>query len=252
MPLRPPTALGTSAEPSAGPGTQLCGALGSPAPFHSAERAFRPEKKRDVAGAPRRQRGLEAVGRRRELDRQLAGPAAVGPEAPEAAGPRARHQRDRVARPGERLLDRRQLLADLRDRERVAAVGGAGERGGLEQRRHDLDQAGPRQQHLDLAEAVVGHADAAAQRAGALPARHLAVLERPGAVGGLRQPGDVRRARGVDGDPGVVAPAQEPRRRGGGRGARQAREQPSARRSSLLPCGEGYASGWRDGAGSLS
>jgi hypothetical protein len=111
---------------------------------------------------------------------------------------------------------------------------------------------GSRQEHLHLAQAVVGQADGAPQRARAPAARHLAVLQRAG-VPGPRQPGDVRRPRGVDGDAGVVAPADEPASGGCGSAshARQTGEQ--RRRSDLqrsMP--EIYASGWRDGAGSLS
>ena len=111
--------------------------------------------------------------------------------------------------------------------------------------------ARPREQHLDLAEAVLGERDAAAQRARALAARHLAVLERAG-VAGLGEPGDVRRAGAVDRHARVVPAAQEARCRGGGAAAAASTRQRQPQRSSALPCAEGYASGWRDGAGSLS
>ena len=209
---------------AAGPRPSSPAGSGRRAPFHSTVRACRPEKsatKPEPHGASEVSRLSVAEP---NCDVEILRAAAVGVEAPERRGARARHQRDEVARPVDRLLDRGRGLADRADGERVAAVEGAHERRGPQQRRHDLDHARPRQQHLDLAEAVLGQRDAAPHRAGALAARDLAVLERAG-VAGLRQPGDVGGAGAVDGDARVVPAAQEPRRRRGLGRSRQADQQ---------------------------
>ena len=87
MPLRPPTALGTSAEPRRGPSTQLSGRFGSPRPFHSVERARRPEKNA-TKPAPH---GASEVSRLSVAEPNFtgrsAGPLPSGLKRPNAAGP---------------------------------------------------------------------------------------------------------------------------------------------------------------------
>ena len=88
------------------------------------ERRARPQagEERDEARAPRRERGLQALGGRAELHGQVRRPAAVGVEAAERRRAGAGHERDEVSGAVDRLLDRGRVLADRRDRERVAAV----------------------------------------------------------------------------------------------------------------------------------
>ena len=250
MPPGPPTAFGTSALPSPGPRPSSPAGSGrrgrssapnAPAGPRRTRRSRRPTGPAWSPGSPWPTRTRPAVGRA----------AAVRVVTAEEAGPEPDIRE--IESPGPSIAF---SIAG-----RSSPIGATanvfppstelGERGGPEQRRDDLDRPGPREQHLDLAEAVLGQPHAAPDRARPLAARHLAVLEHAGAAGRLGEPGDVGRAGGVDRHAGVVAPAQEPRRRGRGRSARQAHQH--RRRGDLRsPMGEGYASGWRDGAGSLS